>query len=143
MSSRFHERSIVLLNEVAIVQAATSTGVWMTCPRAQAFNIWYYCTSAGAPSVTLNFDYSIFGLEALTQAPPGTYAYGTFHPASTARTNYRTISLASGVITLNAWTHIDTPAEMKYPFASCRIRAVEADAAAVTTLTVAMGIQGL
>lgn len=145
MSSQFHERPLVLLNEVAITQAATATGAWFTCPRAQAFNIWYYCTSAGAPSVTLNFDYSIFGLESLTTTTtvPPTRAYGLFHPAYTGRTNYRTIALASGVITLDAWTHIDTPDEMKYPFASCRIRAVEANAGAVTTLTVAIGIQGL
>lgn len=144
MSSQFHERALVLLNEVAIVKAATATGVWMTCPRAQAFNIWYYATSAGAPEGALYFDYSIFGLESFTQAPPGTYAYGLFHPAYASRTNYRTITLkASGAFALDAWTHIDTPAEMKYPFASCRIRATEGDVAAVTTLTVAIGIQGL
>ena len=142
MSDQFHTRPVVFLNEVAITKGATSTGSWFTMPRAQAFNIWYYMTATGAPSITISFDYSIFGLDSFTQSAAG-YTAGLFHPSYASRTNYRTITLGTGITTKDAWTHIDTPDEMKYPFSAARIRVTEADVAAVTTLTVAFGIQGL
>lgn len=144
MSDQFHARPVVLLNETAITQNTTATGSWFNMPRAQAFNLWWYMTASGAPDVTIYLDYTIWkkGDVSVTSREPPTTTPSTFAPESTSRTNYRTITLASNQTTKAAWTHIDTPDEMKYPFSCCRVRVTENNVAAVTTFTFAMAIQG-
>ncbi len=146
MSDQFTARPLVFLNEVAITKGATSTGSWFKVSRLQAMNIWWYMTASGSPSISLYFDYSIFPAgerQTTTTMGPPTFAAGLFSPSYTGRTNYRTVTLGTGLTTKAAWTHVDTSAELLYPFCSARVRAVEADVAAVTTLTFAIAYQGL
>ena len=126
-----------VLNEVVIAQAGTKYGPgdsataagsdWVLCKVAEGFNIWYYMTATGAPTVGLTFQYTIFR--------PG--IGGTHDPDSTARDNFRGVSLGAALSTKGAWTHIDTPAEIRdYPFIAYRLKATENNVAAVTTFSV-------
>ena len=45
--------------------------------------------------------------------------------------------------TKGAWQHYDTPAELKYPVCWARVRAVENNVAAVTTLSVVVAFNGM
>lgn len=127
----------ILINEKAIARAGTIYGPgggaakdgWVICKAGEGFNIWYYLTATGAPTINLTLLYTIFR--------PG--RGGTFDPDSADRNNYRTLTLAAALSTKNAWTHIDTPAEIRdYPFVAYRVVATENDVAAVTTFTVAI-----
>jgi len=129
------------INEKAIAQNATIYGPgggaaadgWVLCKTGTGFNIWYYMTSAGAPTVNLTLRYTLFR--------PG--HGGTHDPDSTARANYRTVTLGAALAVLDAWTHIDTPAEIRdYPFVAYQIVATENNVAAVTTLSVAIARNG-
>lgn len=122
----------LLLAESAIAKNATATGDWRKRPHGDAFNFWWYMTATGAPSVTIYVDYTIF------DPAPSKHAGGTHDPASTDRTNYRTITLASAQTTKGSWTHVDTPSELLYPWTAYRVRVTEGAGAAVTTFTLAV-----
>ena len=145
MSDQFHERPLVLLNAATITKNGTVTGEWFNCPRAQAFNFCYRITSAGAPDITIYIDYWLWpkGDTVKVADIPPTFTPTAFAPEYAAVDNDISVSLVTGVLTLDAWTHVDTPDGLKYPFACCRARAVENNVAAVTGITVVMGYQGL
>ena len=135
----FHGAPNILLNEVAIAKAGVSTNtVWTPAKGGEGFNFWAYLQSAGAASLLLQIEYSIFYPGYKAGATLQTDGLGLFDPNSTVRTNYRTITLVTANTTKDKWVHFDTPTEFRYfPSAVYRIRATENNVAAITALTVA------
>ena len=139
----FQSEPTILMNQVAITKNGNNTADgsfrWVKCPGGEGFNFWYYATSAGAPNATIALDITIF--------KPGLLIAGgsaIFDADYATRNNYRTITLAAaGVITLDAWTHINTPAELAYPFYAMRPRVTENDVAAITAFDFAVSFNAM
>ena len=140
----FQTTTKIAMNEVAIAKngsnAADTSYKWTNCSGGEGFNFWYYATAAaGAPEASVVIQVSLF-------KPGETAGDGTtvFDLDSTDRNNYRSITLvADSVITLNSWVHVNTPAEMSYPFKYFRPLVTETNAAAITTFSLAVAYNGM
>jgi len=124
---RFHASPVFLINEEAIEQDETKTGAWVKMKVGESFNILWKMTSDASPSITIDCD--------VTPFDPDTYVNTVHDPNSTTYTNYRRITLGSGLTTQDALQHIDTPAEMLYPFVAARLVVTEANVGAITTFS--------
>lgn len=112
------------IKEQALAQAGTATGAWEKVSVGDGFSFWAYWTASGSPSLTFYVDYSPFEKDGSACAP-----------SSTDRTNYLTATLASAVTTKDTLVRYSCPTAMTEPFVYMRLRAVEGNVAAVTTLT--------
>ena len=139
----FQTTTKIVMNEVAIARngsnAADASYRWTPCSGGEGFNFWYYATSGGASEASVVIQVSLF-------KPGETAADGTtvFDLNSTDRNNYRSITLvADSVITLDEWVHVNTPAEMAYPFKFFRPLVTETNVAAITTFSLAVAYNGM
>jgi len=117
----------VTQNEVAILQAGVDVSAWIPAKGAEGFNIAYRMTATGAPTVLLAIEYALMD---------PSVAYFTWD-------NFMSVTVAAALTKTSTLTHIDTPADLKYPIQYYRVRCTENNVAAVTTLTVQVAHNGM
>lgn len=125
------------LNGSAIAQNATSTTPWIPWHNTELILgvdnpvMWYYATSAGAPSVTIT-----------AYVTPFECANENTNPALpiSGGSNYQTVTiLTATVITLDAWTEVVLPdAFSQYPWKWVKFAVAEQNVAAITAFYLAL-----
>src|SRR5512138_1837616 len=109
---------------------ATATSEWIPASVAMNTNIWVAMTSSGTPTLTVTADVTVFDV---VNGVVGTAITGIAN-------NYRTISIGT-TTTKDAWVHIDSPAEMDYPFKFIRYKlTINASTARVSCATCQNGL---
>ena len=139
----FQTVSNLTQNEVAITKNGSDTSGWISAKGAEGFNFWLYMTAAGAPDVTVTFEYTLLPPGYSRTSTKSTDGLDLLDPNSTDRTNYRSVTIKANETTQDAWQHYNTPTELKYPMSHYRIKCTENNVAAVTTLSFIVAHNGM
>ena len=112
--------------EQALTRNSSLDSGWLKVRAGEGFSFWFIMVAAGAPSVSLYVDYSPFEQDGEDT-----------DPSTSGRTNYVTSTLGTGITTKDVLVQYACPTALKSPFVNIRLRVVEADVAAATSVTFA------
>lgn len=126
------------INGIPCNSGSSLTTPWLPASAAIASNLWVCQTSSGTPTLTVTAEYTIFDVAtngAGTQVVQGPEISGV---ATNSRAN---ISVGT-TNSVGEWIHLDTPAELDYPYRWVRFK-VEVSSASASGIWFAVCANGL